>query len=254
MRDLMLRALGWRLLLLHSDTLVLDRWLWLRPRLKRGPLRTFDAGCGNGAFSMYAARRGNRVLAASFSQEEQMTARARADALGIDGIDLRLIDLRELEARRGELGTFDQIICLETVEHLLDDDALVGSLAAMLAPGGQLLLTTPYDRHRPLYRESSNPSEVEDGSHVRFGYSQERVAELAAGAGLQVIEQSFVSGAISQALTNLLWRLTARIGLLPAWLLILPLRPLVALDAPLTRALRYPHLCVALRAVKLAAS
>jgi SAM-dependent methyltransferase len=250
----MLRALGWRLLLLHSDTLVLDRWLWLRPRLKRGPLRTFDAGCGNGAFSMYAARRGNRVLAASFSEEEQLTTRTRADALGIDGIDLRLIDLRELESRRGELGTFDQIICLETVEHLLDDDALVGSLAAMLAPGGQLLLTTPYDRHRPLYGESSNPSEVEDGSHVRFGYSQKRVAELAAGAGLQVIEQSFVSGAISQALTNLLWRLTARIGLLPAWLLILPLRPLVALDAPLTRALRYPQLCVALRAVKPAAN
>jgi SAM-dependent methyltransferase len=253
-RDLLLRALGWRLLLLHSDTLVLDRWLWLRRHLKRGPLRTFDAGCGNGAFSMYAARRGNRVLAASFSQEEQMTARARADALGIDGIDLRLIDLRELETRRGELGTFDQIICLETVEHLLDDEALVGSLAAMLAPGGQLLLTTPYDRHRPLYGETSNPSEVEDGSHVRFGYSQERVAELASGAGLRVVEQSFVSGAISQGLTNLFWRLTARLGLTPAWLLILPLRPLVALDAPLTRALHHPHLCVALRAVKLAAS
>jgi SAM-dependent methyltransferase len=253
-RDLLLRALGWRLLLVHSDTLVLDRWLWLRRHLKRGPLRTFDAGCGNGAFSMYAARRGNRVLAASFSQEEQMTARARADALGIDGIDLRLIDLRELETRRGELGTFDQIICLETVEHLLDDQALVGSLASMLAPGGQLLLTTPYDRHRPLYEETSNPSEVEDGSHVRFGYSQERVAELASSAGLQVVEQTFVSGAISQALTNLLWRLTARLGLVPAWLLILPLRPLVALDAPLTRALRRPHLCVALRAVKLAAS
>src|SRR6185312_9571654 len=96
----MLRALGWRLLLLHSDTLVLDRWLWLRRRLRPGALRTFDAGCGNGAFSMYAARRGNRVLAASFSQEEQMAARARADALGIDGIDLRLIDLRELETQR----------------------------------------------------------------------------------------------------------------------------------------------------------
>jgi SAM-dependent methyltransferase len=253
-RDLMLRALGWRLLLLHSDTLVLDRWLWLRRRLKRGPLRTFDAGCGNGAFSMYAARRGNRVVAASFSQGEQLTTRTRAEALGIDGIDLRLIDLRELESRRGELGTFDQIICLETVEHLLDDEALVGSLAAMLAPGGQLLLTTPYDRHRPLYGESVNPSEVEDGSHVRFGYSQERLAELAAGAGLRVIEQSFVSGAISQALTNLLWRLTARLGLLAAWLLILPLRPLVALDAALTRALRYPHLCVALQAEKLPAS
>lgn len=246
----MLRLGGWRLLLFHSDTLVLDRWLWVRRGLRHGALRTFDAGCGNGVFSMYAARCGNRVLAASFSEQEQSTARARAATLGIGGIDFRLIDLRDLEARSAELGEFDQIVCLETIEHLLDDAKLMRALAGMLTPGGQLLLTTPYDRHRPLYGETSEPSELEDGSHVRFGYSPERLAQLARDAGLDVAEESFVSGAISQAVTNLLWRLTDRLGLLAAWILVLPLRPLVLLDGPLTRILRRPHLCVALRAVK----
>lgn len=244
----MLRILGWRLLLFHSDTLVLDRWLWVRSRLRKGPLRTLDAGCGNGVFSMYAARCGNRVLAASFSSEEQETAKRRAEALDIQGIDFRILDLRELASRREQLGLFDQIICLETVEHLTDDDGLIRSLADMLEPDGQLLLTTPFADHRPLYGESTDPSSVEDGSHVRYGYSQRRVAQLASDAGLEVVEQSFVSGVVSQRLTSMLWWLTDRIGLLPAWIIVLPLRPLTILDAPITRLLGYPHLCVALRA------
>jgi hypothetical protein len=70
MADAMLRVLGWRLLLFDSDLLVLDRWFWVRRRLKKGLLRTFDAGCGNRVLSIYAARCGNRVLAASFSSDE----------------------------------------------------------------------------------------------------------------------------------------------------------------------------------------
>jgi hypothetical protein len=65
MSDTLLKVFGWRALLIHGDPCVLDRWLWLRRHLHRGPLRTFDAGCGNGAFSIYAALAGNRVAASA---------------------------------------------------------------------------------------------------------------------------------------------------------------------------------------------
>ena len=113
----MLRAFGWSPLLIHGDPCVLDRWLWLRRHLRKGEVRTFDAGCGNGAFSIYAAREGNRVLAGSFSPREQEDARRRAAQLGVDGIDFRLIDLREIEQHRDSLGSFDQIICFETIDR-----------------------------------------------------------------------------------------------------------------------------------------
>ena len=54
--DALLRTLGWRSLLIHGDPCVLDRWLCLRRALRKGDYRTFDAGCGNGAFGIYAAR------------------------------------------------------------------------------------------------------------------------------------------------------------------------------------------------------
>lgn len=246
----MLRVFGWRFLLVTGDPCVLDRWLWLRRRLRAGSMRTFDAGCGNGGFSIYAASIGNRVVAASFSPAEQESARRRAEMLGVTGIDFRVIDLRELDDRRTALGSFDQIICLETIEHLSDDQGLVEALAGMLVPGGQILLSTPYEAHRPLYTEEREPSAQEDGSHVRYGYSQERLRQLAERAGLEIDGQAFVSGVVSQKLTDLMRRLSERVGLFPAWLILLPLRALVVLDAPLSRMTRYPYLSVALYAVK----
>lgn len=250
MLDMLLRVFGWRFLLITGDPCVLDRWLWLRPRLRRGGLRTFDAGCGNGAFSIFAARAGNEVVAASFLSSEQESARRRADILGVKNIDFRIIDLREIEELREGLGTFDQIICLETIEHIVDDEGVVQSLAAMLNPGGKILLSTPFDGHRPLYTEDPQPSPVEDGSHVRYGYSQERLRQIVAGAGLEVDGESFISGVISQKLTNLMRRLSERIGLLGAWVVLLPLRALVVFDAPVSRILHYPYLSVSLCAVK----
>jgi SAM-dependent methyltransferase len=250
MSDTTVRLLGWRPLLIHGDPCVLDRWLWVRRFLRKGPVRTFDAGFGNGAFSVYAARSGNSVVAASFSSKEKADAERRTQELGVTGIEVRLLDLRELDDHRDSLGTFDQIICLETIEHVLDDEKLVKGLAAILASGGQLLLTSPFDRHRPQYSEDVDPSPLEDGSHVRYGYSQARLRELAEGAGLTVSSETFVSGFISQKVTNLMRRLTARIGLLPAWLIVLPLRALVVVDPAVTKLLKYPHLCVALRAHK----
>lgn len=250
MSDTLLKAFGWRALLVHGDPCVLDRWLWLRRHLRKGPVRTFDAGCGNGAFSIYATLEGNKVVAASFSQREQDDAERRAAQVGATGIDFHLLDLRELADHADSLGTFDQIICFETIEHLSDDSGLVNTLAGMLVAGGSLLLTTPFVDHHRLYTEELHPSPVEDGSHVRYGYSQQQLRSIADDAGLAVVSEGFVSGVVSQLLTNLMRRLTARFGVAVAWVLLLPLRALVVLDRPLTKLLGYPSLSVALQGVK----
>lgn len=69
-------------------------------------------------------------------------------------------------------------------------------------------------------------------------------------AGLEVSEEDFVSGVVSQKLTDLMRWLGMRIGLFGAWLAVLPLRGLVVFDRPLSRMLDYPYLSVALCAVK----
>ena len=234
MNEMLLKAIGWSVTLRFGDPLVMDRWRWLRTRLMSGPIRTFDAGCGNGCFSFAAAALGNHVVAGSYDEGPIAKAAHRARLFGLDNIEFITIDLREFERRAKELGLFDQIICTECIEHIQSDEKLVRDLASCLKPGGRLLLTTPEASHRPLRHEKL--SEKEDGGHVRWGYTAERLREICTAAGLQVLEVSYTSGWISQQLTNLMRVEQERV----AWALTYPLRAFQAIDRASNSVIRYP--------------
>ena len=74
---------------------------------------------------------------------------------------------------------------------------------------------------------------IEDGRHVRKGYSPDGLRGLAEAANLRVVEIDHCSGRASQRLTRLLRALTRSIGYGPAWALTFPLRILPpAIDRP----------------------
>ncbi len=242
MNDLLVRLMGWRALTVQGDPMVGDRWRWMSRHLRPGPLRALDAGCGNGAFSFYAARRGNTVLGLTFAPHEVEKDARRAALLGLaDRVEFRAADLRRLDQFADTLGTFDQIIALEVIEHILDDRKLVADLARLLKPGGRLLLSTPYKHYRRLYKEYL--SDHEDGGHVRWGYTHEELRGLFEAAGLAVEREDYLCGYFSQRITNLM-RLLDRVHPRVAWAASLPLRPLVLLDPFATKVLGYPWMTV----------
>jgi len=213
--DPLVRAFGWRGLLYHGDTAVTDRFKWIRRHLLPGRLRTLDAGTGNGVFAIYAATIGNDVLGLTFDSAEVEKASRRAARMDVPGLRFEVHDLRALGPSVERLGTFDQILCLETIEHIRGDRRLIAALAALLNPNGRLLLTTPSAEHRPLYGESVSPTE--DGGHVRWGYSHEELRDLLRTAGLEVLTEGFVTGLVSQGAMNLKYRVGPRSEVL-GWL------------------------------------
>lgn len=243
----MVRVFGWPVTLLYGDPCILDRWRWVRRHLQRGSLRTLDAGCGSGVFTLYAGTLGNEAIGLSFEKENNEKARTRAKALDLCNVRFIDTDLRKLDDIATELGTFDQIICCEVIEHIVDDRKLLASLAAMLRPGGTFVLTTPSERHRRLFGERL--SEHEDGGHVRWGYSRRELRGLLENCGLRATSEGEISGVMSQQLTNLC-HLLGRIGSPYATLLTLPLRLLQLIDVPVTRLAGYPFLCIGIVCTK----
>ncbi|MBF0154301.1 MAG: methyltransferase domain-containing protein [Magnetococcales bacterium] len=225
-KSILARIIGFPALLIHGDALVVDRWRWLRRRLPRctGELRLIDVGCGNGAFSIGAARLGYHALGLSWDQRSLDVANERSRICHAPRANFEIQDIRFLAERTDLHQQFDTAICLEAIEHVLDDRRLMGAVADCLKPGGRLLLTTPFLNYRAISPSDDGPFCVtEDGWHVRRGYSKAMLLELCQHAGLVAEEISYCSGLLSQKLTWLM-RTLAHIHPLLAWAVTLPLR------------------------------
>ena len=95
-----------------------------------------DVGCGAGLLAEPLARLGARVTAIDAAPELIAAARDHAAGQGLD-IDYRAAAVEDLD------GRFDLVTSMEVIEHVADPEAFVRSLAARLAPGGLLVLSTP---------------------------------------------------------------------------------------------------------------
>lgn len=114
-----------------------------QPLLKAGArglqgLRVLDLGCGGGIVSAPMARLGAAVTGADASPEAIAAARAYAAEAGL-AIDFRTATAEELAA---EGARFDLVTALEIVEHVADVSAFVAACAALVRPGGKLIVST----------------------------------------------------------------------------------------------------------------
>jgi 2-polyprenyl-3-methyl-5-hydroxy-6-metoxy-1,4-benzoquinol methylase len=251
--SILVRLFGFRATLVHGDTLVLDRWNWLRGRLPvtRNGEQVLDVGCGSGAFSIGAALRGYECLGLSWDAENQDVAQVRAQICAAPGARFEIQDVRSLDAREDLVGRFHIVLCLENIEHILNDRKLIADIARCLRPGGRLLLSTPNLLYRPFTAEYRGPfAEVEDGGHVRKGYSPAMLRELCELSGLRVEAIGYCSGFTSQKITGVMRAVSGRSAAL-AWVLCLPFRlipPLV--DPCLARVFGWPGFSITLEAYK----
>lgn len=96
-----------------------------------------DVGCGAGLLAEPLARLGAATTAVDAAAENIAAARSHAEGSGL-AIDYRCGELAALN-----LGKFDLITAMEVIEHVADKRAFIAQLAAHLAPGGLLVLSTP---------------------------------------------------------------------------------------------------------------
>lgn len=135
-------------------------------------MRSFlEVGCGTG-----------HVLAAV----EQAFPQARCS--GVEPFEVAIEIARErasgAEIRQGTAAgldpsiEFDAIGCFDVLEHIADDRGALSAMAAVLRPGGTLLVTVP--QHRWLWSDADESAE-----HVRR-YRRDELVERVRGAGLEV--------------------------------------------------------------------
>lgn len=167
-----------------------------------------EVGCGDGGTLGYLRSIGRveRAVGLELFPSAAQAARAHAD-LVIEG-DIETIEL-DLE-----LGSFDAILCLDVLEHLIDPWATVRKLSELLRPGGVLVASIPNVRHASLLaqlvlrgRWDYAESGLLDRTHLRF-FTRATATELLESSGLR-LDRWGATGAIATRLwVRVLNRLT----------------------------------------------
>lgn len=113
----------------------LEPWL----RVAEGT-RVLDVGCGVGRWSRALAARGAHVTGVDWSPTMIAEAERRASACGLEG---RCRFLVQDSAALDVEGSFDLVLCVTMLQHMLDVGSLRSALqriALHLAPGGRLVV------------------------------------------------------------------------------------------------------------------
>jgi len=101
-------------------------------------LRLLDVGCGGGLLAEPMRRLGADVAGIDAAETNVAVAHAHAQESGLE-IDYRHTTVEALAAS-GE--RFDAVLNMEVVEHVADVGAFIGGCAAVLKPGGAMVVAT----------------------------------------------------------------------------------------------------------------
>jgi 2-polyprenyl-6-hydroxyphenyl methylase/3-demethylubiquinone-9 3-methyltransferase len=181
--------------------------------------RVLDLAAGQGNFSLTLAEQGYRVTWNDL----------RADLAGYVQLKHERGDIEFAPGNAFELTfaePFDAVLMTEVIEHVAHPDEFLAKTAALVKPGGTIVMTTPngaYFRNRlPRFADCADPSVFESGQfrpdadgHI-FLLHPDEIHSLAARAGLVVDELVL----FTNPLTNGHLKTAAALKVLP--------RPLVA--------------------------
>lgn len=147
-----------------------------------------DLGCGNGYLASRLGAYGLHVTGIDASESGLQIAR-------------RYYATDNVTFVRGEIGTglqallpagllFDAVVSSDVIEHLYRPAALVEAAAALLKPGGYLIVGTPYHGYLKnlaisiLNKWDSHHGVHWDGGHIKF-FSKRTLRELVLRHGLR---------------------------------------------------------------------
>ena len=159
----------------------------LRPLAGKSAL---DVGCGAGLMCEQLARLGAAVTGVDAAAENIAVAQQHAAGQGLS-IDYRCADVAELR------GRFDLVTSMEVIEHVANPAAFLSALAARLAPGGLMVLSTPNRTGLSRFAMitlGEGLGAIPKGTHDWNKFlTPDELAAFAQSAGLKVVDRRGLS-------------------------------------------------------------
>lgn len=205
-----LRKLFYNLL----DLLLLRAWHvhhHLKPVIEKAnaenkSLNILDAGSGFGQYSYWLSSKLNnyQVLGVDVKDEQIADCNRFFKSIGRNNVGFSVEDLTVFRKE----NTYDLIVCVDVMEHVLEDVKVFENYAASLKSGGMLIISTPSDQGGSDVHGDGETSFIEE--HVRDGYNINDIKDKLARSGFSRSEASYTYGSPGK----IAWRLSMKYPIL----------------------------------------
>lgn len=217
-KSIFLRKLFYKLL----DLLLLRSWhihreLKAWPKFKQ-PFNMLDAGSGFGQYSFYIGNKNSKAVidAVDVKEEQIEDCNQFFKKCGLTNVTFKVGDL----TKPHETNKYDLVLCVDVMEHILEDVDVFRHFHRSMTSGGMLLISTPSDQG------GSNADEHGEsfiGEHVRDGYPVEEMRDKLKQAGFNKSEILYSYGAPGK----IAWKLSMKypmsmLNVTKAFFIILP--------------------------------
>lgn len=167
----------------HKD---LDEWA----KKHQNGAEILDAGSGFGQYSYYLANKNKKfnILAVDVKEDYLADCRRFFKEVGLNNVTFQVEDLVTYR----KPNSFDLIVSVDVMEHILEDVEVFKNFHASLKPGGMVLINTPSDQGGSDVKEEGQESFI--GEHVRDGYNIQEIQDKLRSAGFNKIDARYSYG------------------------------------------------------------
>ena len=197
-----------RILYFLLDLLLLRSWHVRKTLRKIGPslphdANVLDAGSGFGQYTwrMSSRYQGWKITGIDINPDdiaecnEFFGKTGRSERVNFKQGDLAIFS---------EKNSYDLILTVDVMEHIVEDEKVFSNFSAALKNGGTLVISTPSDKGGSDVHSHHDTSFIDE--HVRDGYGKEEIISKLARAGFGGIKVSFTYGKAG----SLSWRLSMK--------------------------------------------
>jgi SAM-dependent methyltransferase len=213
------------------DLLLLRAWhvhkelrTWMRSAPKNANI--LDAGAGYGQYSywLWNKNKNYNILALDVKEEQVADCNRFFNAIGAGNrVRFETGDLTVYQKQ----DTYDLVLSVDVMEHILEDVTVFKNFHASLKKGGMVLISTPSDQGGSDVHGDDESSFIEE--HVRDGYNIKEIEEKLRSAGFSRVETRYQYGTPGK----ISWRLSMKypilaLGISKLFFIILPFYYVIA--------------------------
>lgn len=161
-----------------------------------------DGGAGFGQYTYWLSRKNPEwsILAMDVKEEQVADCNSFFQSIGAKKVKFEVGDLTKYTRP----NAYDLVVCVDVMEHILEDVQVFKNYFASMKPGAMLLISTPSDQGGSDVHEDNDSSFIEE--HVRDGYNIQEIQDKLKSAGFSKVEARYQYGAPGK----IAWRLSMK--------------------------------------------